>query len=900
MLDRLDQKYLKYFRTLEQKRRAAFCVLCIEHLTRYTWRPFFWVLFFCGLWMIGVPNFLGQIALYATSLLFFIGLIYFIKADILKFDLPNIDDADRFLEHGGKIPRGSIESIRDELANPQKPITRNLWQNAQIQILYKFQQLKISAPRAFILRKDPAGLRFIAFLMFICGMLISGHQWQDRIYNGMLPFKPASIIAGSTDINLWITPPNYTQKPQIRLSDKMPPSEFLEIPQGSKIRIRLYSSLGKYFTPTLTMGEVYMPLNDLGEGLYGIDDIDIAQGQRLKIQQAFITRFSTAYTYIADQVPHIKNNIITYESNDPDIVVMSDLNNDTEKEAAEDAPPAKTYEILDNSHIRIPLIVSDDYGVKDLHMRLNIDKMVISLPLAQNFEETRLVMSGADSDFKISPVYDFTWHSWAGLPVSLTFTAIDDIGQSATLDEINIILPEREFKHPMAQSLIAMRKRLAWDYNDSFFDIADNLETLLTAPDYFQNNKGIFLSIRAASSRLRYSNPLPKAERIKAAQSVIDLLWHAAITIEDGDLSMAMRELRDAQRALENAMRNPDTDKDEIARLMDNLRNKMSNYFAEMQREMQKRQQDGKDNPQFSAEDFSQIISPDMLSKIMQDIEAALRAGDTQKAQDLMSKMQRMMEMMDPSKMAQLPMDMQVMKEGVNELQELIEQQEFLLDKTGQYIKGMNDHAWKKDIKPLDIPSIQKMLEDFGIEGTLPTPQKDKIKPEESINPDDKSKPSLSDFKTDQEALRYILGQLMLDVAEHVGEIPESMGLAEQEMRGSENELGNEAPRKASEHQELAIKYLKESQKQLSEQFRQRMQQMIGISMSGSQRLDPLGRPMGDEDPNGQNAGSDVKVPDEVQKKRVDEILRMLRERSGDRSRPDEELDYLRRLLRQF
>ena len=73
--------------------------------------------------------------------------------------------------------------------------------------------------------------------------------------------------------------------------------------------------------------------------------------------------------------------------------------------------------------------------------------------------------------------------------------------------------------------------------------------------------------------------------------------------------------------------------------------------------------------------------------------------------------------------------------------------------------------------------------------------------------------------------------------------------------------------------------------------------------MSGTgQKYDPLGRRYDDDedDPNGRGVDSQVEVPDEVQKKRVDEIIKMLRDRSGDRSRSQEELEYFRRLLRQF
>ena len=50
----------------------------------------------------------------------------------------------------------------------------------------------------------------------------------------------------------------------------------------------------------------------------------------------------------------------------------------------------------------------------------------------------------------------------------------------------------------------------------------------------------------------------------------------------------------------------------------------------------------------------------------------------------------------------------------------------------------------------------------------------------------------------------------------------------------------------------------------------------------------------------GFNENSDVEIPTESDIQRARRILDELRERSGDRSRPSLELDYIERLLRRF
>jgi hypothetical protein len=59
---------------------------------------------------------------------------------------------------------------------------------------------------------------------------------------------------------------------------------------------------------------------------------------------------------------------------------------------------------------------------------------------------------------------------------------------------------------------------------------------------------------------------------------------------------------------------------------------------------------------------------------------------------------------------------------------------------------------------------------------------------------------------------------------------------------------------------------------------------------------DPLGRPQRDA---GADIGSTVKVPDEIDTQRAREILETLRQRLGELYRPEQEREYIDRLLQQ-
>ena len=62
---------------------------------------------------------------------------------------------------------------------------------------------------------------------------------------------------------------------------------------------------------------------------------------------------------------------------------------------------------------------------------------------------------------------------------------------------------------------------------------------------------------------------------------------------------------------------------------------------------------------------------------------------------------------------------------------------------------------------------------------------------------------------------------------------------------------------------------------------------------------DPLGRRTR-EAPGAQDAGSDTRVPDEAEQLRTRRLQDELRKRGAERERPQDELDYIDRLLRRF
>lgn len=871
MLDPLDYDNRPYLDALARKRRNAYFAVFIERVCIHFWRFFFWGVFFCGLWMLGLPALFGRGGEITASAVFLLGTIYFLKKDILRFKLPDSSALDARIESRNALLRGHISVLEDKIANPKKAMTRLLWGYFEQQILETFKKLKSPYPRALLTRRDPFALRFLAILFFISGLAVSGSQWSERITDGMFAIAPQlSAGAKAQNISLWITPPEYTGLAQTYLSGKDTISAPLQIPDGSEIKLRVKVPFGDLVAPRFFNGNSRIKMSYLGDNLYGYEGA-ILDGDMLKINYLLIPRARWPYVFIKDTPPEI-----------------SFAKEKQSEEKTEEK--AELYEIMEDYKLRFALSMVDDYSVEKLSAHLALDPMIEDKPIGNDFHDERLVMSPPNVRFKADPVYDLTWHTWAGLPVTMTFTAHDHLGQTGQTQTLSFVLPERPFEHPIAKSMIRARKTLAWNYQDSFHTIVNDLSSLLNAPDFFNHDPVIYLALRTAAVRLALAENRPQVERTQAAADIIKLLWAVAIAIEDGDIAHAMQELRQAQRDLERAVQDPDSTEQEIARLMDNLQEKMQNYMAELQREMQKRMENGEQIPSLP-EDFSgTMITPDMMEKMMQDLLSAMQSGDKDKAQDMLSKLQRMMDMMDQPMSMNMPQDMQMMQDGINELQELIKKQEALLDQTRDDVQTQS----RSDYAPFIQPDME-ILRELGIENIPPPPlaQPQTEQQERGAQSENAAE--------EQKALRYILGQLMKEAGSKLDEIPPNMGMAELEMRESENALSAGEPQISIPHQEEAIKHLKDAQQDLAQKLQARMQMMIGFGMQAPQRFDPLGRPYGGQDGNHPNSDqSDVKIPNDAQKKRVDEILELLRRRSGEFSRPEEEREYYRRLLRQF
>lgn len=829
------------------KTRVAGMVLWLEALTIAFWKPAALAVFYAGISLGAIPEFFGALGPLFCAVAFYGASAVLIWRGARGFAPPAPADVLRRMERENALPHRPLSALYDHAEVGD----RDLWRLAQETRWRQARRVRPFFPGPVLARRDPLGLRYLAALTLCVGLVMAGARWPERMEKALFPFRLESGGAAREDesIVLWITPPAYTGFGKLVLKGGGALAEPITLPQGSILKIRVTGGLG---TPLAQMGPYRFALSDLGGGSRGAELMAIP-GKEFTLRQMFWSRLSFPYNYVVDTPP-----VITLTQ-----------------------PP----EILPGGRLRFKLPVRDDYGVRDLRFSMRAAPADMPPPaVGKPVEETRPVMTeGGNKEVDVAPVYDLTAHPWAGLPVLVTFTATDAIGQTAQSETLRITLPERVFRHPIAKQIVDLRRELIQSPVDSRENVSRALENILVRPGLYGGNPVVFLALRAASSRLYYNHGLAQIN------SVVPLLWDIALQIEDGDLSLAARDLRQARDALEQALRDPKTTPEQLAVLNDQLRMAMANYLREMSREIQKRMAEGERFPLMPSDSQGNTLNARMLEGLLDRLQSESLDGNRDKAMEMLSALQKMTDFMDGAMNTQLPPDVKFMNDGVDTLQNLVDRQQQLLEQTQQQTQGLSQDPQKDfSYSGPAAPRTENGLE-MGAMPPAPAPGKT---PGPSVN--------TVSSKGTQEAVRRALNDLIREAEEKLGKAPDSLGKAEAAMGQSSEALGDGRPGDSIPHQEAAIQHLKDGAQQLGQQMIQRLEQMTGMTFSQG-RTDPLGRPLGPEEGGDAPSPEDrVKVPSEFERRRIDEILKTLRDRSSDYTRPQEEIDYLRRLLKQF
>jgi uncharacterized protein (TIGR02302 family) len=528
-------------------------------------------------------------------------------------------------------------------------------------------------------------------------------------------------------------------------------------------------------------------------------------------------------------------------------------------------PPQATHK----GALRSSFAAEDDYGVVSIALLLSRPGQEVN---AERIELMR--PAGGATEVDDATYLDLTPHPWAGLPVVLRLEAIDGIDQRGQSEPQKLVLPMREFHHPVARMIIEQRRLLA-DRPDEREKVAVALNGLSNRPDLYQNDIAVYLAMRSSALRLSFE------DKETTLSDVMELLWDTALHLEDGGLSLAQRELRELQEALRDALADGASD-EELERLMAELQRAIEDYLNALARQAQEMAENGQ--PMQPVDPNAMQVERQDLQQMLDAMRDMMRTGAREAAQQMLAQLQELLENLQVAQPGQMGQGEQMM----SELQEMIQRQQSLLDQTYQMARQQQGQQGQEGQQGQQGQQGQMGQGQMGQQGQMQPGQGQMGQPGQAA--------------MSQEALRRALGELMRSLGDAGMPIPRALGEAELSMRSARDALQQGQPGEALGPEAQALDQLRQG----GQAMMQEMQRMVGEGqgqMPGQQfgqsptNRDPLGRSLYNQ------GGADVygeRVPTDLDLGHARAIMEELQRRAAQRNRPVDELDYLQRLLRRF
>jgi uncharacterized protein (TIGR02302 family) len=861
--------------TLARRRLLARSALLWERLWPALWPPLGVVGVFVAVALSGVlallPGWLhlGVLAVFACA--FCVALV----AGFRGWRLPDAGEGDRRLEKASGLTHRPLTILADRPAGGSDPTTEALWRAHQARAAAAAASLKIGAPHPGLAARDRLALRAAIGVAVVAAVVAAGGDWRTRLAASVNPVLAAPAPAPlPVRLDVWVTPPSYTGLPPLFLRAEPGEEPEIPVPAGSKLAAHLSGGSGG--VPVLAIDAETRTFTALDQNAFTAE-ATVTAGSRLAVTRDGVTVGSWPLRVIADQAPTV----------------------------AFLAPPAPAPR---SPQLRLAFEARDDYGVASVSAVIALparpDLPAVTVPLAAPGESTRSLRGTAQPDL--------TAHPWAGLPVQITLEARDGADQAGRSETMTVELPERAFTHPVARALVALRKRMTLAPTERGAH-ARELDRLSTDPDAFDNDMTVFLGLRTARSRVA------RDRRAEAVEEVQDLLWELAVRLEEGGRDRTLRALNAAREemreALERAERGEQVDPQELERLARQLEEAMQRYMEALAEAMRR---DGVETLPFDRN--ARVLDQRDMQRMAREMQEAARQGDLERMREQLAQLERALEALQQGRTARMesPERQQQREQGqqmMGAVNDMLQRQGSLMDRSHQRAQDQQQQRGQQRGQQQQQRGQQQQGQQQ--QGQQQQGQQQRGQQQQGQQGQQNQQGQMD--ARQQQALRRALGELMQQFGDFSGEVPEPLGRADRAMRDAVEALrqGNEPG--AQSAQQRAIEALQQGAREMQNQMAGRMGLMEsgdgegepggentdqggegeGESRQMGEGRDPLGRPRRDA-VGGRDEGSDVVVPNEMELQRTREIQEELRRRAGERERPQQELDYIDRLLRRF
>jgi uncharacterized protein (TIGR02302 family) len=735
---------------------------------------------------------------------------------------PAYIDGIRRIERVNALAHRPLTGLADDLATSAGDAAASqLWERYRRRLALGIGRLRIGLPQGGLVERDPLALRVLLGLVLLIAVVGGWRDAPERLLRALTPNLASFAASGPVNLTLSLTPPTYTNLAPIFLEFGGPPGAAGEPATSADLRVPAGTAVlgilqGGAESPDLLVGDSATPFKAVEPETFQVQ-AEIRDGSRLAVTRDGRELVGWPMTVIPDRPPSI----------------------------AFTEPPGPG----ERKALRIAYAASDDYGVTGVTAAMRrADGKTGPGDIARL--ELSLTLPSADARRSQQVSYhDLTPHPWAALPVLIQLTAKDALDQTASSEVLEVVLPERVFRHPVARAVIEQRKRLIAD-PEQRRAVARALYAIGAQPPTYNDDLVVVLGLQVAQRRLSYDDSPGAIDSVQA------LLWELALRIEEGDLAVAERELRRLKQALQDALANNAPD-EEIERLMDELQKAMDEYMTALMEKLQRdmERQGGRPHPQQFDPNAMQVQRED-LQRMLDRARELARGGAREAARNLLSQLQEMLENLQA-----MPLDAPT-DPATAEAMQMLDDMDGLARRQQQLLDQTFRHA-------------QELGEGQQMQGGDPG-------------------------AAEQEALRRELGEIMRRYGEMMGDIPRSLGRAERAMRDATQALQQGQPGEAVDPQSEALGELQKGLQDMATAMMEQLQQQAGRrpgQVPSGQGRDPLGR---DENGMGAIDTTDVEIPEQSDIQRARQLIDELRRRSGDRARPRIERDYIERLLKRF
>ncbi|MDE3174996.1 MAG: TIGR02302 family protein [Pseudomonadota bacterium] len=763
-----------------------------------------------GLWF-ETPPYLRLAALALFALAFIAAL-----APLAKLGWPHRAQSLARLDRDASVTHRPASGFEDKLVNAgDDPATRALWALHKERLARNVDRLGVKAPSPNLAGRDPYALRFAAVLLALVGAMAAGSERFARLaaaFHGM----PTLARNADTRVDAWVDPPAYTGKPPI----------FLKIGEAGAAKA--------IFVPERSILVVRSDSKDVSVSTSGgLTQTAATSGQERRFS---ILANGAAKIYRGGAL-----------AADVDIRV-----------AAKTPPSIRLLEPPKNNisgSLTLHYAIDDAYGVQEA-----AGAVVLAEPGAQAahalFGPPALTLSlpeGAKGTGEAHSTVDLSEHPWAGARVALSLTATSVSQARTTSPPVEIVLPQKRFINPLAKALVELRRDLVLDPDRNKPRVAAALAALRLGPELFETSPRVYLDLDGAERRLAV------AKNDDDLRDVAAWLWTLALSIENGDASQALKDLRAAADKLRQALRDG-ARRQKLKELSQQLRDASERYLAEMMRNADKQAMQ-------DAESMDSTDMDAMLDRLQKDADA----GAKEDAQAMLDQLQEMMENLRNAENGKQDQAGKEMRQSLRDLDKLLKDQQALRDDT-----------FREDQRERSGSSPSESGKESGALEQRQRALHDRL-----------------------EGVEKRLRGLGAETPKNLDDATGDMSEAERNLKGegqdgqdkSKRRFGHSPKGDAVEAQGKAIEALRQGGQSLRQQMRGKGQGKGGyVGLPGAKdgkNDDPLGR--GQDGSKGAAEGQLSGGADRADRAR--RVLEEVRRRLANPSRSSDERDYLERLI---